>query len=338
MGLDFAFLNRRLNASLDYYLRKSTDLIGPLEVNLLTGFKSIVGNVGNMTNKGIEASVSSVNIRNADFQWTSSFTLSYNKNKVTKMNLSTPIVGGRAKIMAYYMEGYPAFSAFAYDYAGLNADGNPLVRLADGTTSLGMTTATSPMAKDVLLMGVFQPIWNGGLSNTFGYKGFSFNINMIYNLGHVMFRDVNEKYVENAQGAGFAGNQLFYTGNLHAEFANRWQKPGDEKLTDIPGFKNMKENAERNVDYYLYGNRNMVSASYIKIRDLTFSYAFPRSVTGRLKIEGLSLRAGMSNIMLWKANNYGIDPEFQNSRALELDRRNLRTGQNTFILGVHLTF
>ncbi|MGJ1321033.1 SusC/RagA family TonB-linked outer membrane protein [Sphingobacterium spiritivorum] len=338
VGLDFAFLNRRLNASLDYYLRKSTDLIGPLEVNLLTGFKSIVGNVGNMTNKGIEASVSSVNIRNADFQWTSSFTLSYNKNKVTKMNLSTPIVGGRAKIMAYYMEGYPAFSAFAYDYAGLNADGNPLVRLADGTTSLGMTTATSPMAKDVLLMGVFQPIWNGGLSNTFGYKGFSFNINMIYNLGHVMFRDVNEKYVENAQGAGFAGNQLFYTGNLHAEFANRWQKPGDEKLTDIPGFKNMKENAERNVDYYLYGNRNMVSASYIKIRDLTFSYAFPRSVTGRLKIEGLSLRAGMSNIMLWKANNDGIDPEFQNSRALELDRRNLRTGQNTFILGVHLTF
>ncbi|MGJ1369516.1 SusC/RagA family TonB-linked outer membrane protein [Sphingobacterium spiritivorum] len=335
VGLDFAFLNRRLNASVDYYQRKSTDLIGLLEVNPLTGFPTIVGNVGDMTNKGIEASVSSVNIRKSDFQWTSSFILSYNKNKVTKVNLLTAVTTGKDQIGVWYLPGYAAFSAFAYDYAGLNAEGNPLVRLADGKTSLGIDNADQPMAKDVLLMGVFQPVWNGGLSNTFGYKGFLFNINIIYNLGHVMFRDVNRTYSESVSGRGFIGNQNFQNGNLHADFANRWQKPGDENLTDIPGFKDIKVNGNRNVDYYIYGRQNVLSASYVKIRDLTFSYAFPRSVTGRLKIEGLSLRAGMSNIMLWKANNYGIDPEFQNAR---FGIRSLRIGQNTVNLGVHLTF
>ncbi|MFE7086986.1 SusC/RagA family TonB-linked outer membrane protein [Sphingobacterium spiritivorum] len=335
IGLDLAFLKRRLNASLDYYQRKSTDLIGDLQVNPLTGYIIIVGNVGNMTNKGIEASVNSVNIQKTDFQWTSSFTLSYNTNKVTKVNLLTPVSTGRQQILAQYLPGYAAFSAFAYDYAGLNADGDPLVRLADGTTSLGMDDAGIPKAKDVLLMGVFQPVWNGGLSNTFAYKGFSLNINMIYNLGHVMFRDVNKLYAERIAGRGFFDNQNFQSGNLHAELANRWQKPGDENLTDIPAFKNLKDDAKRNTDYYIYGHQNVVSASYIKIRDLTLSYALPRSVTGRWKIEGLSVRAGMSNIMLWKANAYGIDPEFQEAR---FGRRSLRAGQNAVNLGVRLTF
>jgi len=334
-GLDFAFLNHRLNASLEYYQRKSTDLIGLLQVNPFTGFQTIVGNVGDMTNKGVEASISSVNMRKSDFQWTSSFTLSYNKNKVNKVNPLYAVTTGRDQINAWYLSGYAAFSAFAYNYAGLNANGDPLVRLSDGTTSMGMDNAGQPKAKDVLLMGVFQPIWNGGLSNTFTYKGFSLNINIIYNLGHVMFRDVNQTYREAIDGRGFTANQNFQIGNFHADFANRWQKPGDENLTNIPRFRKANEYVARNTDYYIFGYQNVVSASYMKIRDLTLSYAFPPSVTERLKVEGLSLRAGMSNIMLWKANAYGIDPEFQNIRYGE---RSLRTGQNAINLGVRLTF
>ncbi|WP_316818820.1 SusC/RagA family TonB-linked outer membrane protein [Pedobacter nyackensis] len=334
IGLDFSLLNRRLNASLDFYQKKSTDLIGPLEVNPITGFPTIVGNVGNMSNKGIEASINSVNIRSLNFNWNSSFTLSYNKNKITKINLLTAVATGKDKIEAQYLKDYPAFSMFAYDYAGLDAAGNPLVRLANGTASLGMADAELPKTNDVLFMGVFQPAWSGGLSNTFGYKGFSLNINIVYNLGHMMFRDVNSVYSESTQGYGFIGNQDFQSGNLHADFANRWQKPGDEAWTNIPGYQPPAKDFERNTAYYRYGNLNAVSASYMKIRDLGFSYAFPKTVTGKLKIEGLSLRAGMSNIMLWKANDYGIDPEFQDARY---GSRSLPTGQNAFNVGIHLT-
>ncbi|MDR6782201.1 TonB-linked SusC/RagA family outer membrane protein [Pedobacter africanus] len=334
IGLDLSLLDRRLNASLDYYQKKSTDLIGPLEVNPFTGFPTIVGNVGDLSNKGIEAAINSVNIRNHSFQWNSSFTLAYNKNKITKINLLTAVATGRDQIAAQYLPNYPAFSVFAYNYAGLDANGNPLVRHSDGTTSLGMTNADLPKVNDVLFKGVFQPAWSGGLSNTFAYKGLSLNINVIYNLGHVMFRDVNNTYIESTQGYGFISNQNFQIGNLHADFANRWQKPGDENRTDIPGYKTPSDNADRNTAYYIYGNQNVVSASYMKIRDLGLTYAFPRSVIGKLKIEGLSLRAGMSNIMLWKANDYGIDPEFQDARY---GSRSLPTGQNAFNVGVHLT-
>ncbi|WP_434370082.1 SusC/RagA family TonB-linked outer membrane protein [Sphingobacterium spiritivorum] len=334
-GLDFAILDRRLTASLDYYQRKSTDLIGPMEVNQLTGFTSITGNVGNMSNTGLEAMIRSVNISTGDFQWNSSLTLSYNKNKVSKVNLFFEVVTAKDKMRTQYLQDFPAFSAFAYNYAGLNAEGNPLVRLSDGKAYLGMEGTEIPMAKDVLFMGVFQPVWNGGLSNTVGYKGLSLNVNMIYNLGHVMFRDVNTVYSERPKGAGFIASQSFQAGNLHADFANRWQQPGDEKITDIPGFTTIGKDASRSTDYYRYSNRNVESASYIKIRDLTLSYTFPRSVTGRCKIEGLTVRGGMTNIMLWKANKFGIDPEFQEGRY---GSRNIPAGQNAVNLGVHLTF
>lgn len=334
LGLDFSILDRRLNGSLDFYQKKSNDLIGPLEVNPLTGFPTIVGNVGDLSNKGVEAAINSVNIRNHNFQWTSSFTLAYNKNKITKINLLTAIATGNDKIDAQYLQDYPAFSVFAYDYVGLDAAGNPLVRLSDGSSSLGMTDTELPKANDVLFKGVFQPVWNGGFSNTFGYKGFSLNVNIIYNLGHVMFRDVNLTYSDLTMGKGFIENQSFQNGNLHADFAARWQKPGDESRTNIPGYQSPADNFKRNTDYYRYGNQNVVSASYMKIRDLGLSYAFPRSVTGKLKVEGLSLRAGMSNIMLWKANDYGIDPEFQDARD---GLRSLPIGQNAFNVGVHLT-
>ncbi|MNK13738.1 TonB dependent receptor [compost metagenome] len=334
VGLDFSLLDRRLNASLDFYQKKSTDLIGPLEVNPFTGFPTIVGNVGDLSNTGVEASINSVNIRSHNFQWSSSFTMSYNKNKITKINLLTAVSTGRDKLNAQYLQDYPAFSVFAYNYAGLDAAGNPLVRLSDGSTSLGMTDLELPKADDVLFKGVFQPAWSGGLSNTFGYKGFSFSINVIYNLGHVMFRDVNRTYEESTNGYGFIANQSFQSGNLHAEFANRWQKSGDESITNIPGYKSRADNLKRNTDYYSYGNLNVVSASYMKIRDLGLTYTFPRSIASKIKVEGLSLRAGMTNIMLWKANDYDIDPEFQDARY---GLRTLPTGQNAFNVGIHLT-
>ncbi|QQT27241.1 SusC/RagA family TonB-linked outer membrane protein [Sphingobacterium spiritivorum] len=223
-GLDFAIFDHRLSGSLDYYKKKSTDLIGPLEVNPLTGITTIVGNVGSMSNTGIEAAIRSVNIRNADFQWNSSLSLSYNRNKVTKVSSLIILNTGINKIMTHYWAGSPAFSAFAFDYAGLNAEGNPLVRLADGSASPGMDDAGTPKSEDVVFMGVFQPAWSGGLSNTLGYKGFSLNINMVYNLGHVMFRDMNRTYSESFSGNGFIASQNFQAGNLHADFANRWQK------------------------------------------------------------------------------------------------------------------
>lgn len=325
IGIDFSLINYRLSGSVNYYDKRTSDLLGSLTINPLSGFNTIIGNVGNLNNKGFDASISSVNIRSNNFMWNTSLTISYNKNRITKINQTTPIVTGTNMISAQYVADYPAFSLFAYNYAGLNNHGDPLVRNTAGNVSMGMNDSI-PLAKDVLFKGVYQPTWTGGLSNSFTYKNFTFAVNIVYNLGGVMFRDANTTYVS-YNGTGF-------TNNLNTEFANRWKQPGDESKTNIPAYETVTANAKRNTDYYVRGSTNVLSSSYMKIRDMGLSYKLPQAIVKKLKAEDLSLRVGMSNIMLWNANKYGIDPEFQNA---QLGTRSLPFGQNAFNVALHLS-
>ncbi len=182
----------------------------------------------------------------------------YNHNKLTHIKQLYPFQNGRNYIGEPYVEGYPAFTLFAFNYAGLDKDGDPQVRLADKTVTKGMDAGNTPRSGDMLNMGVWQPKWSSGLSNSFSYRNFSLNINMVGYFGHVMFRDVNRSYFGNV----YISSQDFQSGNFHAEFADRWKAPGDEARTDIPRFINdAAVSAGRNVDYYIYSSKNVIRAS-----------------------------------------------------------------------------
>lgn len=333
LGLDFGFLNNRINGSLEFYRKETSDLLGRLGINPLTGTTFINGNVGSLRNTGVELLLNTTNIERKDFFWSTMLTMSYNKNKVTDFGyLAAPITTGNALINSDYVKDYPAFSIFAYRYAGLDNAGDPQVHRADGTITK-VRQDTKP--EDISYMGVYQPVWSGGFSNLFRYRNFGFTINMVYNLGHVMFRDVNKTYTVSNNGS-FIENQNFQSGNLHADFANRWQVAGDELKTDIPSFlSDAGANEARDLQYYIRADRNVLSASYIKIRDMAFSYQVPENMIKRIRLEGLSFRVQLSNIMLWKNNKDGIDPEFQIARY---GVRTMPFNQNTVTIGAHLTF
>lgn len=313
LGLDFSVLENRLNGSIDAYQKKTSNLLGNVPTNTFTGYSSIIGNLGDLQNKGIELSLNSANIRQGRFKWNTILNIAYNKNIITKLNLSKPVTQASERIYDNYVANYPAFAVFAYRFVGLDDMGDPQIKLADGTI-----TKTPYVAKpdDLRFMGTYQPIWNGGLSNVFSYGGFGLSANMVFSLGHVMRKDVNEKYsgrlshinVESlSTGSGFTG------GNLHADFAERWQKPGDELRTNIPAFivNGSLSDTRRDVTYYTRADINVVSASYLKLRDITLSYSLPALFLKKLKADQVTFRAQVSNLMLWKANKDGIDPEFQ---------------------------
>ncbi len=330
LGIDFGFLDNRISGAFDFYYKKTSNLLGNLPVNPLSGASYIDGNVGNLSNKGIELLLNSKNIVNNVFTWSTLLTLSYNQNKITDLGmLTSPIVTAINQVKSQYTVGYPAFSIFAYNYAGLNKEGNPQLKKADGSLT---TSQANTLPSDALYMGVHQPKWSGGFSNQFSYKAFAFNINMVYNLGNVMFRNVNQTYT----GAYLVQGMDFSNGNLHADFANRWKKPGDEARTDIPVFIANAGDSEskRYLDYYIMGNTNVVSASYVKIRDMSLSYQMPKKLIEKIKADGLSLRLQISNLMLWKNNDYGIDPEFQDAR---FGTANMPVNQKTITVGAHLT-
>lgn len=329
-GLDFAFLGRRLTGLVDLYRKKTSNLLGSMPVNPLTGFATIYGNAGDLTNKGIELMLSSGNIMRRHFRWISMFTLSYNKNiidKITDPNLKT--TGYQVINTPTYTPGYSGYSLWAYDFAGLDTLGDPLVRLADKSIT---KNPNAVKAADLVYMGVYQQPWSGGLSNIFNYKSFSLTVNIVYNMGHIMMRNVNRTYT----GYGFISALNFKSGNLPAEFADRWKKPGDEAHTNIPSFVTGGTNtSRRNTDYYTYGNINVADASYAKIRDIMLQYDAPNRIMKRIGVEQLSFRVAVSNIMLWKANPYHIDPEFQDTKYGFYST--VPANQGTITIGAHLT-
>ncbi|MBO9732106.1 MAG: SusC/RagA family TonB-linked outer membrane protein [Chitinophaga sp.] len=330
IGIDFAFLGERLTGSVDVYRKKTSNLLGSVPVNPLTGFTTLFGNAGDITNKGIELTLSTGNILTKKFKWITMLTMSYNQNKIDKLVQQFPYTTGQQMInSANYVEGHPAFALWAYDFAGLDHMGDPQVKLNDKSVT---KDPVGVKAGDVVYMGVYQQPWSGGLSNIFIYKAFSLNINIVYNLGNKMFRDVNRTYT----GYSFIQAQNFTTGNLHADFADRWKQPGDEAHTSIPSFVSTQENySRRNTDYYIYGNNNVVDASYAKIRDISLSYTLPVAMVRKIHAEQLTFRFQVSNLMLWKANHNGIDPEFQDARFGY--RAVMPVNQGAITFGAHLT-
>lgn len=316
LGIDISVLRDRLSGTIDWYLRNTEDLIGTLATSPLTGYDNVIGNYGNMTNRGLDIGIQSVNIQHPHFSWSSSLIFNYNKNKLTLLHETTPATGA-VMVHTERVVGYPLHTRFAYDYAGLNSEGDPQIRLADGRISDAMDAA---MPEDIRYVGTAQPVWSGGLTNRFRYNSFSLSANVVFNGGHVLR--------SNRRPATYV--QILGNNDLDPLILDRWKKPGDEARTDIPRFAPSAAIAgARNLDYYLSSEQFMLDASYVKIRDLTFSYQMPDRLASSLRARSVTCHVQLNNLLLWTANNQGMDPEFGGS---------VRDAQGTLSVGAHITF
>jgi TonB-linked SusC/RagA family outer membrane protein len=323
-AIDFSVLNSRLSGSIDFYRKNTTDLLGRVKYNPLTGYESASGNIGKIRNTGLELSLQSENIRGTGFNWSSSLIFSYNRNKLLSYTIQDQYQQtAESWIYSAYEVGYSNPSLFAYRFAGLDNMGDPQIKLADGTvTKERQKAATS----DLVYMGTTLPKFNGGLGNTFRYKGLSLAANMTYSLGAVMRK--NAGYFFSDRLTGSAGS--FSSGNQRADFVNRWKKPGDEAFTNVPSYTpNQGDNYfRRDLNYYAMGDINVISASYVKLRDVSLSYDFSVNMLRGLHIEHVNVFVQGTNYMLWKANKSGIDPEYQG----------LEKGGRSYSLGMNVTF
>jgi TonB-linked SusC/RagA family outer membrane protein len=345
LGLDFTVLDKRISGAIDYYHKKTFDLLGNMPVNPFTGYAIVMGNYGNMTNNGIDLSITSQNINSGPFNWTTTLNLAYNKNKITKLNNPTALTTGAQLISSAYATGYSAFSIFSYNYAGLNNIGDPTVRLADGSIS---STYAALTPADIKYSGTYQPIVSGGLSNAFHYKGLRLTLNAIFNMGHVMRKDVSSfTYIGNSPSNFVRHEALPYLGGLgggiYEIFLDRWKNPGDEAYTNVPGFvaNTATSTARRGnvLQYWTFADLNVLDASYIKMRDITLAYTLPQSALSKIGIYGVTLRAQLSNLMLWRANKFGIDPEFQFSGVpgVSAGSRATPVNQETITFGLNIS-
>ncbi|MFY0254539.1 SusC/RagA family TonB-linked outer membrane protein [Chitinophaga sp. 30R24] len=308
LGIDFSLFKRRVSGAVNAYSKSTTNMIGSVPLNPFTGFQTITGNQGKMINKGIELTLNTNNIQGQTFSWSTSFIFSYNKNELVSYGPSYNVAA-----QAYYyllsglpVAGYAMSPLFAYRFAGLDDLGDPQIKLSDKSVSKDPNLAIK--GEDLVYKGTMVPVFNGGLTNTFRYKGISLAVNMIYNLGHVMRRDINTYYTDMVPTSPQLGLD-----NITTYFFDRWKQPGDEKKTNVPSYvaDYYTSSSRRNINYYRSGDINVVSASYIKVRDLTLSYGLSPTILQALKVQRINVYVQATNFMVWKANHDHIDPEFQ---------------------------
>ncbi|WP_295125329.1 SusC/RagA family TonB-linked outer membrane protein [uncultured Chitinophaga sp.] len=331
LGIDFGFLNRRISGGLNFYHKNTSDLLGNLRLNRFSGFDITYGNLGEMENKGIELGLRSTNLQLGDFSWTSSLAIAHNSNKLKSLGVTTATsysntLNGR--LYSNYIQGYSSQTLFALKFAGLDDMGDPQIYLADKSITKTPNVAT---AKDLEYMGTTQPVLNGGLGNTFSYKGLSLSLNMVYSFGHKMRKDVNTFYNGLVSGGGGLAGQ-----NLNSYFLDRWKQPGDETRTNIPSYvaDDFTHYSRRSTMYYTYGNINVVNASYIKLRDITLGYDLQPSALRLLKVQRANIFVQTTNFMVWKANRDNIDPEFIEMRG---GGRVVPASRHAYNVGVNVT-
>lgn len=296
MAVDFGLWNGRLKGSIDYYSKSTSDLLGDRPIDPTSGWTTAYGNLGNLYNRGIELTVAAAPIHRESFKWQTQFNLAYNKNKVTSLKRYNKL-SALGKANSSFVEGYSAFSLFGLDYAGLNAEGNPQVYAQDGTIALKTNQIT---VDDVYYQGTTQPLWYGGMTNTFTYKDLSLSFLTVFNLGYVMRNELNT----------FFSGRL--SNNISRVFEDRWQKPGDENNTNIPKYvpNVTTSNSDRVTDFYKFADINVVSASYIKLRDLTLSYDLARLIGRNTGVRQIKVYGQLNNLLLWTKNKTDIDPEY----------------------------
>jgi hypothetical protein len=287
-GFNLDMLNNRLSISAEYYNKETKDALGDEVLDPTSGWNKIRKNTASILNRGIDLQIDATPISNSNFKWNSSFNISYNINKVTKLNSGNPTIASITNGNALLNE--PLDYIFGYKYAGLNNEGNPMIFNSKGEKLL-YTSISGFNTEDLDLLGRRTPPVFGGFLNTFDYKGFSLDMLFNFKFGH-LFRMPSLENVVTSRG--------------NADLANRWIKAGDENTTWVPKY-----------DPIAFSNKMaVVNASdtrtekgdIIRLRSFGIGYNF-KQLLRKEEISGLSLKFSVENLFKYVSNSQGLDSD-----------------------------
>lgn len=290
LGLDIGLFSR-VNVSLDWYTRTTKDLLMSKQLNSISGFSSLLTNVGQMRNTGVELEVRSNNIKTKDFSWTTAFNLSHNKNKILKLADLPWLVDGRY----VRKEGYPFNTIYLREYAGVDPETGSALYYDNQQDENGNYTknkVTDPGQASPIPLKDITPTISGGFMNTFNYKFIDLSFNLSYSFGGYSYD--NASYILQDDGYSVISNKS-------TEQRRRWQKPGD--ITDVPRF--------------VYGNkkggnynssRAIHSTDHIRLKSLILGLNAPKAWLQKLGIGNARIYFSGTNLLTWAAYDQ-YDPE-----------------------------
>ena len=323
IGLDFSFFGGRLGGTIEYYDKRTSDLIYTYEVSTNRyPFGTMPANVGDISNKGIEFTINATPIQTKNFSWQTSLNLSHNKNNVESISNSEYSVdyirAADPEIAGYssnadvqrIMEGHPIGTFYTYEWAGYNNQGVSIFYVHDPETGerTGETTTDPETDRDRTITGCAQPDLNLGWSNNFQYKNWNLDLFFTGVLGQDIYNATAEQY-SNVSFVKEGRNVLKSVATEHRATDTQSQAPS---------------------------NRWIENGSYFRLSSVSLGYTFGKIGNW---INSLKLYATCNNVFTITGYS-GRDPEI-NLGGLEpgMDRRtNYYPRTRSFMIGVNMNF
>lgn len=299
-GLDFATKKNWLNGSIEYYLKKSSDLFEPVPIDPTIGAGNILTeNAANLLTKGMDIKLNSTLVFNS-IRWEGLLLFSYVKSKVTKylfdFDTKDAYVGIGYNISP--LQGGDPYALISYRWGGLDPDNGDPIGYIDGKTSKDYYTITHPTTfNDLVVKGTTRPPYFSSFRNSFYYKGFGLSANIVFKWGYYFRRSALIYYT------------LFNNWIMNSEYAQRWQRPGDEKITNVPS---LTYPADENRDlFYANSEATVEKGDNIRIQDIRLSYDLNSKGFNKKTVKDVQIFLYLNNVgILWRANKLGIDPDY----------------------------
>ncbi|HHC78241.1 MAG TPA: TonB-dependent receptor [Flavobacteriia bacterium] len=324
IGFEAALFDNRIQLNVDYYNKKTTDLILNVPIPQTNGgLNFIIDNVGEMENRGWDIDLSVAFFRKNNFRWTSSLNLGINQNEVLSLpgaNLDAQgrrFVAGSASQRA--IEGQSVNTFYLIRYKGVN----PQTGDAEWLDINGNPT-TNPTSADRVIAGDANPDFVGGFRNTIKYKAFDLNFFFNFSVGNDLF----------ISGLRFTDNPASSFNNRRI-LLNVWRNPGDNAY--VPSF-----NSPTFGSFSQRSTLQLRDGSYARLKNITLGYTLPKKFAEKLGfLKGIRLYATANNIITIKGNDLnGIDPEVTSSLNNGLQGETFFTPpqSKTYLVGARLTF
>ncbi len=299
-GLELGLFKDRVNIVLDYYDKKTNNLLYNVGTPAITGFTSVITNIGDINNKGIELEISTRNMV-GEFKWQTHLNFTKNNNKVVGLGGLDEVMNTHTRGMSWLLRlGDPMFSYYGYRLIGVLRDD---ADVANSAVLVGSKPGNGKYedvnqdgkitAEDKVILGNFQPKFTMGMVNDFTWKAFDLSIAMQTSIGAKMYNLENLYYegpTVSAMRRSLIKDQWWSTA-----------EPGDgmhpaTALSALPYVANS--------DYYIE------DASFFAIRSLNLGYRIPENLGAKLKLNNCRIYLSATNLlMVTKKGFHGYNPE-----------------------------
>ncbi|PRZ00318.1 TonB-linked SusC/RagA family outer membrane protein [Marinilabilia salmonicolor] len=291
VGLDFAMLRNQLIGTVEYFGRKSSDMLYYKPVAGSNGYTSVPMNIGSMTNSGIEVDLSYNIFNRNNLVWNVNANATFVKNKINELHpdLEGEMIDGSR----IYREGESMYHMYLVDYAGVDSETGEALYWAENEEGTRIRTADYTLAQSYKVMtDDLLPTVYGGLGTSVEAFGFDASVQASYQLGGDIY-DSGYARLMHGGTSSFAGN------NWHKDIYNAWRP--DNKNTDVPRLDANDRYANST------STRFLTSSDYLSINNITIGYTLPSDLVSTFNIEKLRIYFSADNVALLTSRK-GLDP------------------------------